>query len=139
MPLYMKIEGVVGSVTSKDYKGWMELQSAQFGVHRNIMHGTGSAQNRESAAPSVNEIVVTKFQDVSSVSLFRLAIDGKGKKVIIAFCRSDTAQTEYLRVEMENTLISSYSTGGGDSGHDRPIESLSLNFTKVEFISKNPK
>jgi type VI protein secretion system component Hcp len=37
-----------------------------------------------------------------------------------------------LSVELENTLISSYSTGGGD----KPIETLSLNYTKITYTTK---
>jgi type VI secretion system secreted protein Hcp len=35
-----------------------------------------------------------------------------------------------MEITLENTLISSYSMS---SGGDRPMESLSLNFTKIEF------
>ena len=41
----------------------------------------------------------------------------------------------YLRLELENTLVSNCSVsghGGGDGTHNRPAESLSLNFTKIQ-------
>ena len=39
-----------------------------------------------------------------------------------------------LSIELENTLISSYSVSGtGGDAAERPMESLALNFTKVEY------
>ena len=39
-----------------------------------------------------------------------------------------------LSVELENTLISSYSVSGSSAhANDRPMESLALNFTKITY------
>jgi type VI secretion system secreted protein Hcp len=40
---------------------------------------------------------------------------------------------EYYKIELEDILVSSYQSSGGGSSSDRPMESLSLNFTKIEF------
>ena len=48
--------------------------------------------------------------------------------MIIEFTRADGSV--YLRIELEGTLISSISTSGGG---DRPLETLTLNFTKLEY------
>ena len=49
----------------------------------------------------------------------------------IDFCKTDTQSPEpYLQVTLENTLLSGWSVS---SGGDRPSETLTLNFTAVEF------
>jgi type VI secretion system secreted protein Hcp len=129
----MQYEGVKGSVTEQGHKEWIELDSCQMGVNRHITNPVGKGTNREAAAPSVGEIVITKAQDDASEGLFRAALCGPGKKVTIHFCKTDEDKIEtYLQFELENTLVSSYSVSGtGGTTHGRPTESLSLNFTKL--------
>lgn len=135
MPIYMKIEGIKGNVTAAGHEGWIELTSAQLGVQRRV-NTTGRGTNREASTPSVSEIVVTKDVDSASSDLFRMSLWGEGKKVTIDFVSSDQT-VPYLSIELENTLISNYSVSGhGGSAHDTPMESLSLNFTKVSYTTK---
>jgi type VI secretion system secreted protein Hcp len=133
----MKYHGIDGSVTAAGHEKWIELDSAQLGVNRHIASATGRGSNREASAPSVSEIVITKVQDCASTSLFKASLWGEGKEVKIDFCKTDKDKIEpYLQVQLENTLVSSYSVsghGGGDGVHDRPTESLSLNFTKITY------
>jgi type VI secretion system secreted protein Hcp len=137
MPIYMKYEGIDGSVTAKGHERWIELDSAQLGVNRHVTNPTGRGVNREASAPSVHEIVITKVQDCASTNLFKASLWGEGKKVKIDFCKTDKDKIEpYLQIELENTLVSSYSAsghGGGGGVHDRPTESLSLNFTRITY------
>ena len=142
MPIYMEYEGIKGSVTETGHKQWIDLESAQLGTHRNVKDPTGSNINREASVPSVSEIVVTKTQDDASADLFKAALCGTGKKVTIHFCRTAEGPNQpvkmYLEVVMENTLISSYNISGhGGAGSDRPMESLSLNFAKINYKAIN--
>ena len=147
MPIYMGIfekpnvldKSFKGEVKAKGYEGWIELESAQIGTSRHITSPTGRGSNREGSTPSIQEIVVTKYHDSASTALFREALNGHGKLIVIAFVKGD--ESVYLRIVLQDTLISSYSMSGhGGASHDRPMESLSLNFTKVtyETLPKSP-
>src|ERR1700712_582933 len=130
MPIYMNFDGlaVKGDVTEEGHKDWIEVNSFQWGVGRGISSPTGGAKDRESSAPSVSEITVTKAQDLSTGGLLTAALQGEGIAVKIEFVKTDKGKLEkYLTFDLENTMISGYSTS---SGGDRPSESLSLNFTK---------
>jgi type VI secretion system secreted protein Hcp len=138
----MQYASIKGSVTEVGHEKWIELESAQMGVHRNVKDPAGGAMNREAGVPSVSEIVVTKTQDDASADLFKTALSGKGKKVVIDFCRTAESVGQpspvYMKVEMENTLISSYNISGhGGPNSDRPMESLALNFTKITYNAFN--
>src|SRR5437868_7124950 len=135
MPIYMKIDGVDGSVTATGHEKWIELQSCQLGTNRHVTNATGRGVNREASVPSVSEIVVTKDLDCASTNLFRLSLWGEGKKVKIDFCKTDKDKFEaYLQLELDNVLISNYTVSGhGGTGHSRPTESLGLNFTKITY------
>jgi len=131
MPIYMKYDGIDGDVTSDSHKGWIELNSFQWGVGRGISSPTGASADRESSAPSISEITVTKQQDVATTKLLDEALQGEGKKVQIDFVKTDKGKLEtYMFYKLEDAMISGYSIS---SGGDRPSESLSLNFTKIEF------
>lgn len=130
MPIYMQYDGITGDVTAEGHEKWVELGSFQWGVGRGISSPTGGSKDRESSAPSVSEITVTKAQDESTIKVIDAAFQGEGKKVVIDFCKTDKGKLEvYLSYTLTNTMISGYSMSGGG---DRPTESLSLNFTKVE-------
>jgi type VI secretion system secreted protein Hcp len=129
MPIYMKYEAIEGDVTAKGHEKWIEVNSFQWGVGRGISSPTGGSADRESSAPSVSEIVVTKPTDVATIKLLDQALQGEGENVTIDFCKTDKGDLNvYLSYSLENTMISGYSAS---SGGDRPMESLSLNFTKV--------
>ena len=133
MPIYMNYNSLAikGDVTAEGHKDWVELNSFQWGVGRGISSPTGAAADRESSAPSVSEITCTKDQDKGSIKLLNEALQGEGKTVIIDFVKTDKGKLEnFLTFTLTNTMISGYSLS---SGGERPSESLSLNFTKVEM------
>lgn len=131
-PIFMQYGDLSGDVTLKGYAGDIELNSFQWGVGRGISSPTGGSGDRESSAPSVSEIVVTKTMDKTSAALLRDALAGQGTTVKIFFVdllKGGNSRT-YAEYDLDNVLISGYSTS---SGGDRPSESISLNFTKVKY------
>jgi type VI secretion system secreted protein Hcp len=133
MPIYLNYDSlaVKGDVTAKGWENWIELNSFQFGLGRGIASPTGGSADRESSAPSVSEITITKDQDTSTGGIATAALQGEGVTVIIDFVKTSSGQlTKYMEYTLTNTLISGWSTS---SGGDRPSESISLNFTKVKI------
>jgi type VI secretion system secreted protein Hcp len=129
MPIYVKYASIDGDVTAAGHEKWIEVNSFQWGVGRGISSPTGGSADRESSAPSVSEIVVTKPTDMASTNLLNEALQGEGVDVTIDFCKTDKGNLNvYLSYVLNNTMISGFSLS---SGGDRPQESLSFNFTKV--------
>lgn len=131
MAIYMKLGDIKGDVTHESYKEWIECHSFQFGVGRGIGTPVGAAANREASAPSISEVVVTKSMDGASPKIFEHSLSGaEGVKCEIAMVGTGDPGTEICRYKLDKTLVSGYSLS---SGGDRPTESVSLNFTKVEY------
>lgn len=132
MPIYMQFGSIQGDVTETNHTQWIELNSLQWGVGRGVSSPTGSSADRESSAPSVSEITVTKDNDAASNGILSEALQGDGSNgatVTIDMCRTDKGQlVVYQKIVLSNVIISGFSTS---SGGDRPSESLSLNFTKI--------
>lgn len=136
MAIYMKYGSVKGDVTTQGFKDYIELNSLQWGVGRGISSPIGSDADREASNPSISEVTVTKAYDIASSDLLKESLSGDGKaKAIIAFTRTKaggTGSETFLQVTLDDVMISGYSLS---SGGDRPSESLSLNFTKMEFAN----
>jgi type VI secretion system secreted protein Hcp len=133
MAIYMKFGGIMGNVTAAGHTQWIELNSLQWGVGRGVSSPTGSSADRESSAPSVSEVTVTKDNDTASDGLLTEAFTGdgggNGASVQIDLTRTQSGQlVVFQTIMLSNVIISGYST---TSGGDRPTESLSLNFTKI--------
>lgn len=134
MAIYMQYgvkDEIKGKVTAKGHENWIELNSLQFGVGRSIPMMVGAQTERESSAPSISEVSVSKIMDDSSPYLFQEALVGEGKTVTIHVAKTGVAQLENI-VEYILTagMISGYSIS---SGGDAPSETLSISFTKVEM------
>ncbi|MBL6613123.1 MAG: type VI secretion system tube protein Hcp [Reyranella sp.] len=129
MPIYMKFGSIPGDVTTEGYKDWIELNSFQYGVGRSVSSGAGG-NTRESSAPNVSEIVVTKHFDKASAKLYQDSVAGTfDTKVEIKMNTTTKQKTEtFLTFELTDCGVSSYSLS---SGGENPMESLSLNFLKV--------
>lgn len=139
MAVYLKVEGIDGSVTAAGHEKWIECNSFQMGVGRAISNTVGSLDDREASQPSISEITVTKLMDISSPMLFNEATVGKAKKVEIHLCKTGADQIEtFQEYILEDCMVSGYSVS---SGGDRPSESLSLSFAKIttKYIPFNQK
>jgi len=136
MAIYMKYGDIDGQVTTEGFNKWIELNSFQMGAGRGIGSARGTGANREASEPSISEITVTKVWDaVSSSKLFEEAVSGTmDRKVEIKFTQTGGKKQEvFLIVNLTNTGISGYSSS---SSGEKPTESVSLNFAKIEVIPK---
>jgi type VI secretion system secreted protein Hcp len=127
--VYVKVPLIDGEVTTEGFKGWIALNSLRYGVSRNVSSGAGG-NTRESSAPNIGEIVVTKHFDKASAKLYQDSVAGTfDTKVVIKMTTTTKDKTEtFLTFELSDCGVSSYSLS---SSGDNPMESLSLNFLKI--------
>jgi type VI secretion system Hcp family effector len=96
-------------------------------------HGGGGGAGRV----ATHEIVITKHMDKASPKLAQFCATGKHiVRGTITLRKAGKGQQEFLVIKLDTVLISSYQTGGKGSGETTPTESLSLNFTKIQFDHK---
>jgi type VI secretion system secreted protein Hcp len=123
---FIKFEGITGESTFKGEEGAIKLHSFEFSATA-VADTTGLASGKR----QFSEIVIQKAVDPASISLFKSFLTGEHvKSVEIDFTTThhDTATT-YLKIDLANVLISSFSIS---SGGDRPTESISFNFQKIQ-------
>lgn len=135
LPAVQKIrESANRSTSGKDdsHKETIEIASWSFGASNPSSVGSsGMSAGREASAPSVSEIVVTKSMDKSSPMLAQGA--SKGKMTQELKKQTNHNGDTYYEIKLTDVMVSSWQTS---SSGDRPMESLSLNFTKISWNYK---
>jgi type VI secretion system secreted protein Hcp len=135
MAAYLKYGDIKGESLAEGHKGadgWMEIHSVQWGCGRTILTPVGSSAKREATAPNISEITITKLMDSTSARLVQEALVGKGVDAVIELVETGENKLEtFLTLKLSNCMVSGYSVS---SGGDRPTESVTLNFTKIEYV-----
>ncbi len=135
MAIYLKFTpDVPGDSVAEGFEKQIIAHSFQFGVGLGI--GAATKGEREVTSPSVSEVVVTKELDIGSATLFEQTCMSKEyTSVEVNFVGNSGKETNvpYLKIMLHNTIVSGFSMS---SGGDRPSESLSLNFTKIDYEYK---
>jgi type VI secretion system secreted protein Hcp len=133
--LYLKLDGIEGESTDEAHKDWIDLSSFQFGV---TQPGTGPVGGPPGRV-NFSDFSIMKHVDKSSPSLlFDSASGTRIKDAVIDVVKAGTDQSKpFLQYTLSNVLVSSYSTSGDG---DRPTESVSFEYTKIEFkySAQNP-
>lgn len=130
MTIFCKYDGAKGGATKTGFTDAILLNSVQWGAGRSITLKPGMTNEREGSNPSLSEVSITKEMDASSPKLFMFCcgLDAKGKNVSLHWLRS--GGEEYLTITLSDTMVSGYTM---TSSGDRPLESISLNYTKIEY------
>ena len=76
MALFIKFDGVDGEAKDKDHKGWSDLLSMTWGVHK--AGGGATGQTRRRGVATVEDVVITKELDKSSPKLAEAVLYGQG-------------------------------------------------------------
>ena len=136
--ILLKIDGIDGNANIKDHEKWIKCATVNWNIGRNIPSKSGETMDRTRDVVHAGEVIVTKKMDSSSARLFEAAGGTEGKKVEIHFLSGAGKEaTTYAEWTLENTLVSNYDIQATD---EDAVETLSLNFTKIEVksIEKGP-
>lgn len=145
MSIYLKIDGIEGPVTAQGLEGFIQAESFSSDIQRKLTTQPGAVANRETTKPVFSEITITKIVDKTTPLLFSEATVGAAKPTaVIKFISTGSSLNEYLTITLSNVMISSQTlnTLGKDPASqgsnidalvgDRPMETLTLNFSKIE-------
>jgi type VI secretion system secreted protein Hcp len=135
MPIYVQVADVKGTVTEKNYKDWISVDSCDFEVQREVTEGTGAAKNREWKSPVVNAINFAKKADDATGGLAKWACGEPSKgKVVIAMVRTgDSGAQAYLVYTLQACILSKYSFSADDNPEEKGTEEFSISFLEIEM------
>lgn len=137
--VYLQIEGIKGESADSAHQGWIELDSAHFGVTqpRSATASTGGGHTAERCEHRT--LKLSKLADLASPLLMQHCSMGKTiPKAKLEFMRADGdgKRVKYYEVELENVMIASMEqlVSQGSILHD----SIGLRFSKVRKICQRP-
>jgi type VI secretion system secreted protein Hcp len=161
---FLKIEGIDGEAQDSKHKNEVEIDSWSWGQTNAGTAVKGGGMGAGKVA--VQDIAFVKGIDKASAKLMLACAQGQHIKSAVLTCRkAGKEQQEYLKLTLSDVMISSFQTGGtspdtiGAAGIQAPgsnsakpkilsysfgarvspIESFSLNFTKIEYEYKQQK
>ncbi len=134
--LVMKIDGIEGEATIDGYEKQIMCQSFSHSVH-NHLHTDVSNVGRAVGRVEHSDFTILKYADKASPLLnFKCCIGANVGTVTFTVLRAsgEKAHTPQMIYTFENAIVSTVAISGG--GGDSPVETVSLNYTKVKWEVK---
>ena len=133
---------IKGECTLEGYTDKIELMSYSHNVAMQVTNDVSNSE-RTSGKPHLGEFTVTKFVDVATPTLNEYCCSGKAIASATIVVGRNAAESDgkimpFITYTLNNVVLSNVSVSGGAGG--KPVETLSLNFTKIEnkYIPTKP-
>lgn len=134
---FLKIDGIEGESADSKHKNEIDIHSFSWGESNGGTFAQGGGGG--AGKVSMQDFHFTMSLNKSSVKLFLACAGGDHIKSAVLTCRkAGKDQQEFYKVTFSDILVSSYQSGGG-GGETLPVDSISLNFAKVEKEYKEQK
>lgn len=136
--MFLKLDKIKGESKDKTHKDEIDILAWSWGIqqtgstHIGVGSGTGKAR--------FSDLNITKYVDKASVTLMEYVATGTHiSKAKLVVRKAGGKPLEYIVIELEDIIITSYATGGS-GGEELLTESISLNFAevKISYKPQNP-
>jgi type VI secretion system secreted protein Hcp len=129
--MFLKIEGIKGESADDKHKEEIDVLAWSWGASQSgTMHiGGGGGAGKA----NFQDISVTKWVDKSSHALLKAVSVGQHlKSALLTVRKAGENPLEYIKLTMNDCLISSISTSGS-GGEDRLTENITINFGNFAY------
>lgn len=131
---FLKIDGIDGESADGPCRNCeIQIESFIWGATNPQASGVGTGGG--AGKVSFSDLSFSMKNQKVSPKLLEASATGQHIKEAVLTCRKAGGnQQEYLTYKLKDVLVSSFSAAsGGTRGDTAPIESFSLNFSKIEF------
>ena len=126
---FLKIDGIPGESLDSKHKDEIEVLSWSWGeTHEGAVSSGGGAGSGKVAMDDLH---------VSTQLLLACASGKHIKSAVLTGRKACKGQMEYLTFSLSDVLVSGYQTAGSQA--EAPLDSISLNFSKIEVSYKQQK
>ena len=126
---FLKIDGIQGESKADKHKDEIDIESFSWGETQSGTFAVGGGGG--SGKISMQDFHFTMTVNKASPALFLACAQGDHIKNAILTCRkAGKDQQEFMKVTMNDVLVSSFQIGG--AGGVIPTDQISLNFAKIE-------
>lgn len=128
--MFLKLDGVDGESRVDGHTDEIDVLAWSWGLSQSGTTHQGSGGG--SGKVNVQDISITKMVDKASPTLDKFCASGKHIATgTLSINKMGETPLEYLKIELEEIIISSVSKGGSQ-GEDRISENFTLNFAKFK-------
>ena len=128
--IFIKIGDIKGESQDKAHKEEIDVLNWSWGMSQsgNMHMGGGGGAGKV----NIQDLALTKYVDKASPNLMMHCASGKhiDKVTLVVRKAGGESQVEYMKIDLEEVLVTSLSTGGSGSD-DRLTENVTLNFAQV--------
>src|SRR6201996_3317776 len=126
--IFLKLDPIKGESLDDKHKDEIDILSWSFGESQSGTFHSGSGGG--AGKGNVQDLHFTHFVDKATPELFKVCAKGTHiPKGTLTIRKAGDKPLEYLKIDMEEVLVSSVSTGGSH-GEDRLTENVSLKCRK---------
>jgi len=136
--MFLKLDDIKGESVDDGHKDEIDVLSWSWGMSQSGTTHSGGGGG--AGKVSVNDLSITKNVDKGSPILALSCCNGKHfKKAVLTVRKAGEKPLEYIKITMEEILVSAISTGGS-GGQDRITENVTFNFAKfkMEYTPQKP-
>jgi len=129
---FLKIDGIPGESPDSKHKDEIQILSFSFGAsqHGTMAFGGGGGAGKV----QMQDFHFMMHLNKASPKLFLACATGEHIPKAILTCRkAGKEQQEYLKVTFSHLLVSYQTNGDGHANIPHPTDSISLNFSKIEW------
>jgi type VI secretion system secreted protein Hcp len=135
---FLKIDGIPGESLDAKHKGEIDVLSWSWGETNPVQPG-GPGSGSGAGKVQMQDFTFTAATSKASPSLMLAGASGKHlKSAVLTARKAGKAQAEFLTFSLSDVLVSAYQVGGVE-GEVVPMDSVSLNFSKIQVEYKEQK
>jgi type VI secretion system secreted protein Hcp len=135
---FLKIDGIEGESQDDKHKNEIDLESWSWGE---AQHGDSALRG----GSGVGKVAAQDFHFTMKVNkatpkIMEACASGEHiKKAVLVARKAGKTPQEYLKITMQDLIVSSFQAGGHAHGEVLPADQVSLNFAKFEMDYKEQK
>lgn len=135
---FLKIDDLESESTDDVHAGEIEVESFNWGELQPAVpgHGAGAGAGKVQS----REFQFVKRVDKASPRLFVACATGRRyRQAVLSGRRPGAVRQDYLKITMEDVLVSSYEITGTIVGDAPPVDQVCLRFARMEFSCREQK
>ena len=135
---FLRIDGIPGESLDSKHKGEIDVEAWSWGETNAVPPGAPGG-GAGAGKVQVQDFHFTARISKASPNLLLACASGKHfKSAVLTARKAGKPQAEFLTFSLSDVLVSSYQTGGAE-GEVVPMDSASLNFSKIQVEYKQQK
>jgi type VI secretion system secreted protein Hcp len=139
---FIKLDGIPGESLDSKHKDEIAVLSFSFGVTQSGLAAGGPGGGAGAGKAQFQDFFFSANTQRSTPKLMQACASGEHvKTATLTVRKAGAGQQEYFKVTLSDVVVSSFQTGGSPQGEAGPMDSVGLNFAKiqVQYSPTTPK